>query len=295
MSANRKKRPRKRADAVTYRDKMVDICHQKVVRDRAAEDKTVRALFPSPDNVSLKGVQIRRISRNLAWKVISRYEWLGTLPPCAYYFGAMFDGSYLGGVSCVRSTTGASPWTPKWLGVPTGQIGYLARGACVHWAPKGTAPKLINWTGKLLEQYGFQVMLAYSDIEAGEIGTVYQAAGWTCLGFGSSHGEYVSPEGRVLNCMVENSLRRTYGCTRAEARRLLIKDGWKLQKSTPKLRYVKVLKPGRKNPRLMNRIEVDSIAYPKRIERQSGSGSPTFQLGDGGATPTLALHSSDES
>ena len=264
----------KRQGAVTFREKVVGTCHQKLVRDRAADDPAVAALFPAPPNgARLKSVRVRQTSRHVAWKIISRFEWLGTLPPCSMYFGAFFDSMYCGGIACIQTTTGAGPQVSRWLGVPKGSVGYLVRGACVHWAPTGTAPKLINYTGKLLADRGFQVMLAYSDTEAGEIGTVYQAAGWHCLGYGSWVYEYVSPQGRVLNCMVENQIRKKHGCTRKEAEQALLRAGWRKQRSNPKLRYIKVLEPGRNNLALRRRIEVDSVPYPKRDARSPVEGS----------------------
>ena len=278
----------------TWRGKTVGKCHQAVARERAAEVENIDLLFPKPTNMSLKAVRIREISRSMAWKVISRYEWLGTLPPCRYYFGAMFDGLYCGGVACVQAHTGAGPYVHKWMSVPLGKVAYLVRGACVHWAPTGTAPKLINRTAKEMGRLGFHSMLAYADTDAGEIGTVYQAAGWHCLGYGSSIIEYVSPKGRVYNGILANELRKKYGRGRwKDWDMYLVDNGWRKQKSNPKLRYAKVLEAGRNNVGLRRMIEVESIPYPKRDEPGDAvvlREQPGVQSGEGSSTLTLPLH-----
>lgn len=238
-------------------------CHQYDVRQRAASRPDADVLFPSPAAPALASVDVRPVSKRIASKVILTYEWLGTLPPCTFYFGAMFDGVYCGGVACVQTTTGAGPFVARNIGVPTGKLAYLVRGACVHWAPKGTAPKLINQVAKAMGREGFHAIIAYSDTDAGEIGTVYQAAGWDCLGYGVPHDEYVSPQGRVVNCRQVHHIREQ-----------LVREGWRRQSSNPKLRYIKVLAPGRDNEVLAGRINALRIAYPKRVSPVEGPRLP---------------------
>jgi hypothetical protein len=61
----------------------------------------------------------------------------------------------------------------------------LARGACVHWAHPHTPSFLIARACKLAaKEFGWKVFCAYADPRAGEIGAVYQAASWLCLGIG---------------------------------------------------------------------------------------------------------------
>lgn len=226
----------------------------------------VDALFPIPPDLSLKRARVRACSRTIAWKVISRYEWLGTLPACNRYYGLFFD-DLCGGVACftVGSVGAGGVPVSAWLGAPQSEIAYLARGACVHWAPKGSAPKLINHAARAT---GAQVALAYSDTDAGEIGTVYQAAGWTCLGRGYSIPEYVSPHGRAYNQLLLRQLYETHGGTRAYWHQRLLDAGWRVQKTNPKIRYGLLLERGRANPLLVERFRVSSVPYPKREGRE---------------------------
>jgi hypothetical protein len=61
----------------------------------------------------------------------------------------------------------------------------LARGACVHWAHEHAASFLIAKACRLAYQdHGWATFYAYSDQQAGEVGTVYQARNWLYLGQG---------------------------------------------------------------------------------------------------------------
>src|SRR5260221_107121 len=58
-----------------------------------------------------------------------------------------------------------------------GKILGLLRGACLHWAHPHSASKLIRRSMDLLPER-YRVITATVDRAAGEIGTVYQAAGF---------------------------------------------------------------------------------------------------------------------
>ena len=278
----------------TYREKQATVCYQRIVRDAMAATEGVDALFPAPppELLRLKASRVRACSRTIAWKVISRYEWLGTMPACNRYFG-LFFGDLCGGVACftVGSVGAGGVPVSAWLGVPQSAIAYLARGACVHWAPKGSAPRLINHAARLT---GAQVAIAYSDTDAGEIGTVYQAAGWTCLGRGYSIPEYVSPHGRTYNQLILRQLMELHGGPRAYWHKRLLDGGWRVQKTNPKIRYALLLDAGRSNPLLVERFRVSSTSYPKRELPAEGraedlSSRLATSEEEGGAIPTPPL------
>jgi len=267
---------------LTYRES-VTVCHQHTTREAAARDAEITKLFPRPPGVlKVKRSRVRRIGRGLAWKVISRYEWLGTMPMCSDYYGVFFD-DHLAGVACY-ATGGAGVNVPKWLGAHPKKVAYLCRGACVHWAPKGTAPRLIN---RSADMTGCDVAIAYSDTDAGEIGTVYQASGWTCLGKGASTIQYISPQGRAYDQKLPFDIaRKSKVTTRKMAHKALIRAGWTTQKSNPKYRYGKILDAGLSNQSLVQRFAVSEAPYPKRRPVEGA----TFPVVAGGADPTSALH-----
>ncbi len=247
----------------TFREKQNAVCHQRIVRERAAESADIAALFPQPDPVPpLKRARVRQVTRAIAWKVISRYEWLGTLPACNRFFGIFFD-DFCAGVACYSvGSVGAGGFAvSRMLGVPQSEIAYLARGACVHWAPTGSAPKLINFSARATDRL---VALAYSDTDAGEIGTVYQAAGWVCLGKGQPVEEWVSPAGRIFNQMLIRDLMHTHGGSQREWKKKLLLNGWRVQPSNPKLRYGLILPRGKGNVGLESKFAEMAVPYPKR-------------------------------
>lgn len=256
----------------TFRGRAADVCYQRQIRDEMAGRPDIDDLFPRPVDLGLKRSRVRAVGRAMAWKVISRYEWLGTLPAnCTHFYGLFFE-DIAGGVACyaVGNVGAGGVVTAKMLGIEQTDIAYLARGACVHWAPTGSAPKLINFSARMT---GAQIAIAYSDTDAGEIGTVYQAAGWTCLGKGTATTEYISPESRVYNQMLPRDLARSKGGTRAAWHKRLLAEGWTTQKSNPKIRYVLVLDSGKRNPLLVEKVASYSQPYPKRGAPRRAEGS----------------------
>jgi hypothetical protein len=72
----------------------------------------------------------------------------------------------------------------------------LSRGACISWAPKHLGSWLVmesvRWMAKNTD---FCIFTAYSDPEAKELGTIYQACNWVYLGQGSGTiTQYFDPE-----------------------------------------------------------------------------------------------------
>ena len=256
---------------ITFSPKQIKICHQKLVRDAVAFRPELLGLSPAPDPIPAIGTsRVRRVSRDLAWKVIARYEWLGTLPFfCSDYFGLFLD-DYCAGVACFAvGNLGAGGFSvPVMMGVPQSDIAYLVRGACVHWAPTGCAPRLINHSSRMTDA---QMAIAYSDTDAGEIGPVYQASGWTCFGQGKSLIEWVSPKGKVYNNMVLRRQRLQYGGTVSQWSKKLLDNGWTQQRSNPKWRYGLLLPKGKANSDLRAKFAALEVAYPKRVLLVGGS------------------------
>lgn len=270
----------------TYRRPANEVAWQKQIRDRYMnEGCPVRRL-------SLKEARVESVGRNLAKAIIDRYEWLGTLGSSSLFYGLMF-GHHCAGVCCVaiRGSGTAGPTTGRKFGLDQKHIATLARGACVHWAPSGANSKLVSWTAKRVGGDGIaKIMLAYSDSDAGEVGTIYQACGWTYIGTTQrpSDGEYVSPKGRVLNSQSIGAWARRCSMTYSAYKTELIKRGWRTQKSNPKGIYAVVL--DKKDENLLRLLSRLAKPYPKRAE-SIGSDAPANHAGEGGATPTSALHS----
>jgi hypothetical protein len=169
-------------------------------------------------------------------------------------------------------------------------MGVLARGACVHWAPPGANSKLIAWTCRLLARdTGLKLLVAYSDTDAGEIGTVYQAANWVYVGRGKSTTQFVAPNGRIYDQKIVYDIRFNGGTLKVISwtaqRDALLVAGWREQQSNPKHRYVYVL--DKSDTALVERIERMRRPYPKRAKHPSDA--PGVQPGEDGAAPIRTL------
>lgn len=119
-------------------------------------------------------------------KFIERHEWLGKLSLYpTHFFTARYKG-ILAGVVIMDMPSAFS----KMLGENTRKIERLiSRGACVSWSPKNLASKLIsfsiNW---MVDNTDYRLFTAYSDSEAKELGTIYQACNFYYLGKKSGTG-----------------------------------------------------------------------------------------------------------
>lgn len=271
----------------TFREKALGICWQKQLRDNHLSEGT-----PPVPHLDLKRAIVRPVSRHLAEQIILKYEWLGTMAMTGYHYGIFF-GNHCAGVCCVAAgaaTGGVN--THRLFGVQSNELCVLARGACVHWAPAGANSKLVSWTCRLLPKNypAARVVIAYSDTDAGEVGTIYQACNWSYIGVGKPTTQFVAPNGRIYDQKIVYDTRRKRGqlatVSWSEQRHAILAAGWNEQPSNPKHRYVYVL--DKSDAALVDRVEHMRRPYPKR----AGVVQPAEQpppAADGGSTPTHPL------
>ncbi len=237
-------------------------CWQRIVRDRHNSEGS-----PLPtEELVIRGAQVRTVTNKFAARIIHRYEWLGTMAPSSDHFGIFFS-HYCAGVTCVTTSSGtASQNTSRMFGLTQHQLGILARGACVHWAPTGANSKLISWTVKLLGRgvgsHPYKLLIAYSDPDAGEIGTVYQACGWTYIGRTERTLQWVSPKGEIRDKKHPYNLAKRKGQNPRYWSERLYREGWTRQYSSAKYRYACVV--DKNNQNLVQRLKGMSLPYPKR-------------------------------
>jgi hypothetical protein len=134
-------------------------------------------------------------------------------------------------------------------------------------------------------------MLAYSDSDAGEIGTIYQAANWVYIGRGiGRHKELIAPNGRIVNETIINKYARQSGVSYGVYLDGLLAAGWGQQPVNPKGRYAYVL--DKSDKALVARVEAMRQPYPKREDsdmRPVKGDNPGDQPGQGGSIPTRTL------
>jgi len=180
------------------------------------------------------------------------------------HYGIYFD-DFIAGAVCYGQSDGWTHRTVLKYGVAVDKTWVLSRGACVHWAHEHSASKLIGLSLKMLKKStDAHIVLAYSDSEAGEIGTVYQASNWLHLGIADkSHKGFISPDGKRWHRNVIYDLRRAEGSLKTktwEQKEMELLDlGWTTYKILGKRRYVFPF-----NQKLRNLIAKSASPYPKR-------------------------------
>ena len=127
-------------------------------------------------------------------KFIKRHEWLGKMPttPTHRFTARLKKKGTLAGVIVMS--------TPNTFSYLLGKENrdkekLISRGACISWSPKNTASWLIMQSIKwMVNNTSFRYFTAYSDPEAKELGTIYQACNFIYLGqsFGSGY-QYLDP------------------------------------------------------------------------------------------------------
>ena len=213
------------------------ICHQRQIRDARKDDHLV------PDDFST--ALVREIPFSEAKEVILEYEWLGNMGTTLRSFGLFFDGE-LAGVECFGVTGGTNVSASICGSAYADRVMTLCRGACVPWAHPHSASFLITRACNLLAEEGKNVFVAYSDMKAGEIGTVYQASNWVYCGMTGRSGHTVqSPSGRLYDERVVSNLTRDRGSykggpffrrpTRAEMKNIMLRQGYKFCRDSPSI------------------------------------------------------------
>jgi hypothetical protein len=124
---------------------------------------------------------------------IERHEWLGKLSQrSTHRFAARLENGTLAGVVIMATPNAFS----NLLGRENrDKEKLISRGACISWAPKNLASWLImNSIRWMVKNTQFRYFTAYSDPEAKELGTIYQACNFYYLGqtSGTTH-QYLDP------------------------------------------------------------------------------------------------------
>lgn len=168
-----------------------NVCWQKLQRDRLlTEDiKNGLPLDTKASDFTLTQEKFTPEHR----KFIERYEWLGTCGfGVRYVFTARYNG-ILGGVVMIAEPNGYQ-FDKKLEAL-------VQRGACASWTPKNLGSRLVMFACRwMVDNSSKRIFTAYSDPEAGEIGTIYQACNFDYLGntYGSSY-HFKLPTGKLVS------------------------------------------------------------------------------------------------
>lgn len=238
-------------------------CHQRIIRDAKS--------YQDPKSIaSLESARVIPIDFSTAKSVILEYEWLGNMGTTQKAFGLYVDNE-LQGVSCFGRTAGtnvfASVCGPEYKDVAI----TLCRGACVHWAHPHAASFLISRACKLVRESGYRIVIAYSDPDAGEIGTVYQACNWIYCGMTAASEKFDIGDGKIRDSRLVHAYTRDrtggtlkYKRTRAEQKALMIANGVRFFKGNRKHRYVHLMGSKKEIREMQSKLRWPRASYPKR-------------------------------
>lgn len=164
-------------------------CYQYQRRlDTLEEDKQILGWTDEDiKNINLEEFEFSFIAtkeeKKEATEFIKRYEWLGTVGSYpTHWFAARYKG-ILGGVIIMGMPNSFS----KLLGEKTKDIERLiARGASASWTPMNLGSKFLMWCIKwMIKNTQYRLFTCYSDLQAKENGSIYQALNFYFLGAGS--------------------------------------------------------------------------------------------------------------
>ena len=123
---------------------------------------------------------------------ILRHEWLGKMPHRpTHRFVATYKGQ-LAGVIVMATPNAFSHLLGR---ENRDKEKLISRGACISWSPKNLASSLVMFSVRwMVKNTSYRYFSAYSDTEARELGTVYQACNFIYLGQNSgARFEYYDP------------------------------------------------------------------------------------------------------
>ncbi|MFP5491659.1 MAG: helix-turn-helix transcriptional regulator [Bacteriovoracia bacterium] len=111
---------------------------------------------------------------------ILRHEWLGKMPHRpTHRFIATYQGK-LAGVIVMATPNAFSNLLGKEY---RDKEKLISRGACISWSPKNLASALVMFSIRwMVKNTPYRFFTAYSDTEARELGTIYQACNFIYLG-----------------------------------------------------------------------------------------------------------------
>ncbi len=158
---------------------------------------------------------------------IKRHEWLGKLPnrPTQRFTARLRSTGAMAGVIIMATPNAFS----KALGPSTKDIEKLiSRGACISWSPKNLGSWIVMRSIKwMVANTDFRFFTAYSDPEAKELGTIYQACNFTYMGQTSGTTfQYFDPNNPKHGWFSDREFRKRGKYLKYAASLGLSKDEW---------------------------------------------------------------------
>jgi hypothetical protein len=250
----------------------VEMAHQRKIRE--AKKETDNSFLFGVPKADIKQAELKEISYDDAKSIILDYEWLGTMGTTQYHYGIFYEGT-LSGVVCFgyfqamlnENKTKTGGGYSYYVGDKYWDKGIqLTRGACAWWCHEHSGSKLIAYGLREIAKRGFKFVVAFSDGEAGEIGTLYQATNWNYIGSsGRTHWDvYHKSGGLYLN---DRDFHKRNGFSgKKELDSWAIGKPYLIKPRYAKGRYIKLIGTKRENKEMMAVLKDKVKPYPKRTD-----------------------------
>jgi hypothetical protein len=245
--------------------------HQRLIREHMATQPETDLEEKKRLAADFKNATVREITYDEAKNVILANEWLGNMGTTEWTYG-LFFGKYLAGVACFGSTAGTNVAASICGEEHRHKVITLCRGANLFWAHPHSASFLVSAACREMTKKGYHIFVAYSDPEAGEVGTVYQACNFLYCGTTSPTEKFRRPDGKIYDSRQVRNLSRDhrsgtpkYKRSRAAQKKLMIEEGCEFFKDDiRKLRYVGIYGDRRIKRMLKAALRWPVLPYPKR-------------------------------
>ena len=169
--------------------------------------------FDEAKNIKIQDFEFKFVSSenkdlcNKIKKFIEKHEWLGKMPNRpTHRFIATYKNLIVGTIIMATPNAFSNLINKDYKNAEK----LIARGACISFSPKNTASwllmKSIKW---MVQNTDFRIFTAYSDVEAKELGTIYQACNFFYLGqnFGAKT-MYLDPKNNEKGWFSDREFRK---------------------------------------------------------------------------------------
>jgi hypothetical protein len=253
---------------------LIGKAHQRIIREKIAKESNDHPAFSffgyNYPKADIKKAILREVSRKEAENIILQYEWLGTMGITQKHYGIFFENE-LAGVICFGTFSSLTSYE-TYIGEKYKDRGIqLTRGACTHWSHDHSGSKLIGYGLREMKKLGYKFVVAFSDPDAGEIGTLYQATNWYYVGT-SNHAPHWNVyykrgnrAGKIY--MDDRDIWKKYGFSGKQDIIDKVINGnseLELRVSPAKSRYFKLIGSKKENKEMYKVLKDKILPYPKR-------------------------------
>ena len=218
----------------------------------------------------LKNATIREISRADSRALLLQFEWLAGLGSGEFYFG-MWVGPYLAGAVCFGTTAGTNTKASVCGDANKDKVITLTRGANTHWCHPHGGSKLVAGACREMAKKGYNIIVAYSDTDAGEEGVIYRACNFLYCGQTGATERFRTTDGRERDARLVSGYTRDrtggtlkYRHSRAKQKQMMLQEGVEFFRGAPKLRWVGFFGSKTLKRRLRAALQWEVLPFPKR-------------------------------